>query len=188
MFEGLKKRLSNFMGSVAGKEKENLGQQETHAAEKPANQPTAIDKGSRVHHAAIQKQEYKEDKTAKAPQHQEKETRQGTGLQQHVEKAAQEQQAERENPYLHRNAKPEQRKPDVGAAAKIKGMILGNVRLKENDIEPFIEALKIGLLESDVNYEVAEKLSENIKRDMLSRDISSKNIDNEIRMRFTKTG
>ncbi len=157
MFEGLKKRLSNFMDSVVSKEKAEIkeAQEPAHNEDKPTavSVPTHAHQVSADHATHTQKEEPEPPVPA-------------------VTTARAEE---------HRHRTNETAKAGVGAAAKIKGIIFGSVKLKENDIEPFMEALKLGLLESDVNYEVAEKLSENIKRDMLSRSISSKDLNSAVK-------
>jgi fused signal recognition particle receptor len=77
-------------------------------------------------------------------------------------------------------AKP-RKEPGVSAATRIKGLIFGRVRISEKDADPFIEELKIGMLQSDVNYDVAERLSESIRSSLVGKEVNSREIGMEIR-------
>ncbi|MHB1830684.1 MAG: signal recognition particle-docking protein FtsY, partial [Candidatus Micrarchaeaceae archaeon] len=71
--------------------------------------------------------------------------------------------------------------PNVTAATRIKGFVFGHVKISERDAYPFIEELKIGLLQSDVNYDVAEKVTESIRINLIGKEADSKNIVKAIR-------
>jgi len=73
------------------------------------------------------------------------------------------------------------KEPKVTAMTRIKGFIFGHVKISEKDADPFIEELRIGLLQSDVNYDVAEKVTNNIRRALVGREVESRNIGSEIR-------
>ncbi len=60
-------------------------------------------------------------------------------------------------------------------------MFLGHVKISEKDADPFIESLKMGLLQSDVNYDVTERITDNIRRNLVGREVSSRNISADIR-------
>ncbi len=70
--------------------------------------------------------------------------------------------------------------PKITAASKVKGLIFGRIKISERDAEPFIDDLRMGLIQSDVNYDVAEKLSLSIKRNLVGTTISSRGINLEI--------
>ena len=74
-----------------------------------------------------------------------------------------------------------EREPQVSTFTKIKGMFLGHVKISEKDADPFIESLKMGLLQSDVNYDVTERITDNIRRNLVGREVSSRNISADIR-------
>jgi fused signal recognition particle receptor len=215
MFEGLKKRLSNFMDSVVSKEKAEIKKEEeeqTQAAETIKENTEEQIKEHRGAHAAeehairqespAQSNEEKDTGTetvherSKTEEHHNKPD-QAANKTYKVEIKAQQSHKEEDKekhaapPEVHHPAykhdeikvqeKHHEKKPTVGTATKIKGIFIRNMHLKEGDIDPFISALKIGLLESDVNYDVVEKLTDEIRKDMLSRSISSRGLDNEIR-------
>ncbi len=215
MFEGLKKRLSNFMDSVVSKEKAEIKKEEeeqTQAAETiKENTEEQIKEHRRAHaaeeHAIRQEspaQSNEEKDTGTETVHERSKTEehhnkpdQAANKTYKVEIKAQQSHKEEDKekhaapPEVHHPAykhdeikvqeKHHEKKPTVGTATKIKGIFIRNMHLKEGDIDPFISALKIGLLESDVNYDVVEKLTDEIRKDMLSRSISSRGLDNEIR-------
>lgn len=209
MFEGLKKRLSNFMDSVVSKEKAEIKKEEEQAQQPPAEpvkehteapvakEPAAsqksdtpvnetgsvkteaipeISKGEERYNGEWAGDKAKGEEIKARPSHKEenKESHAAPNNAQHTV-------PKRDEIKVKVNEAHHEKKPTVGTATKIKGIFLGNVHLKEGDIDPFISALKIGLLESDVNYDVVEKLTDEIKRDMLSRSISSRGLDKEIR-------
>lgn len=74
-----------------------------------------------------------------------------------------------------------EKEPQVSTFTKIKGMFLGHVKISEKDADPFIEGLKMGLLQSDVNYDVTERITDNIRRNLVGREVSSRNIAGDIR-------
>ncbi|MEM0201189.1 MAG: signal recognition particle-docking protein FtsY, partial [Candidatus Micrarchaeaceae archaeon] len=76
------------------------------------------------------------------------------------------------------NTKQEQ--PKVSFGTKLRGVFSKEIAVKESDIEPFLEDLRISLLESDVNLNASEKIISNIKNGLLSNKILSKNIDSQI--------
>ena len=71
--------------------------------------------------------------------------------------------------------------PKVSTTTRIKGLFLGHVKISEKDADPFIESLKLGLLQSDVNYDVADKVADSIRRTLVGREVSSKSIAGDIR-------
>ncbi len=76
--------------------------------------------------------------------------------------------------------KKESIKPNISTATKIKRVLLKKVKIKDEDISDMLEDLKISLIESDVNYEVAEKFTDNLKRLLVGREVDSKNVEEEI--------
>lgn len=78
-------------------------------------------------------------------------------------------------------AEKESKRPDVTLGTRIKGAMLGEVRISEKDIDPFLEQLRIALLETDVNFDVAEKIIERMRAKMVDSKISSREIGKGIR-------
>ena len=73
-----------------------------------------------------------------------------------------------------------EQQPKVSFGTKFKGVFLKEVSIKEGDITPFLEDLKLSLLQSDVNYDATEKILENIKIGLVGKKITSKQIDSQI--------
>lgn len=71
--------------------------------------------------------------------------------------------------------------PDVTLVTKVKGTLLGKVKISERDAEPFLEQLRIALLQTDVNYDVAEKLTAKLHENLVGKEISAQDIPNGIR-------
>ncbi len=63
---------------------------------------------------------------------------------------------------------------------RLKGMVFKEVRVSQDDINPFLEQLKLALLQSDVNYEVAEKIADKLRVDLTGRPISAKDLSGGI--------
>ncbi len=74
-----------------------------------------------------------------------------------------------------------QKAPDVTLTTKIKGTFLGKVKVGERDAEPFLEQLRIALLQTDVNYDVAERLVSKLHENLVGKEVGTKEIQKEIR-------
>jgi fused signal recognition particle receptor len=128
MFEGLKKKFSDFVDGLSGKEKkEEQAQSQAEAAEEKRK-----------------------------------------------EKGAETKAQEEKN-------KEQQKGPDVTLKTKIKGALLGKVRISERDAEPFLEQLRIALLETDVNYDVAERIVAKLYDNLVGKEVGTQDIKKEIR-------
>lgn len=80
------------------------------------------------------------------------------------------------------DAKEEKKKaPDVTLVTKVKGTLLGKVRIGEKDAEPFLERLRIALLQTDVNYDVAEKLVTKLHDNLVGKEMDAQDIAKGIR-------
>jgi len=77
--------------------------------------------------------------------------------------------------------KERQKGPDVTLTTKIKGALLGKVRISERDAEPFLEQLRIALLETDVNYDVAERIVSKLHDNLVGKEVGTQDIKKEIR-------
>ncbi|MEM3091425.1 MAG: signal recognition particle-docking protein FtsY [Candidatus Pacearchaeota archaeon] len=58
---------------------------------------------------------------------------------------------------------------------------ISKVRLTEKEAEEYTEELKTLLLENNVAYEVADKIIEELKQDIIGRDIPKKDLESEIK-------
>lgn len=63
---------------------------------------------------------------------------------------------------------------------KIKGALLGTVKLSDAEIDSFLETLKMSMLESDVSYGTAEQFLTDLHSKLSERQINSRNIKQEI--------
>ncbi len=133
MFESIKKKLSNFVGSLTKKE-------EVEAEEK--------------------KREEKAEENI--------------GLQEEVEHKESKEQKKTAEEEKH------EIKAKVSASTKIKGVIFQKVKIKEGDVDYLLEQLKIALLQSDVNYDVAERFIQNAKEMLIDKEIDAKDIEGNI--------
>jgi fused signal recognition particle receptor len=218
MFEGLKKKFSNFVDSLSKKEEKelqkassepeppnelgqekiaNVAEQNAHQWEALGRDISNIEAAKPVHKEAreakqIHQEQQKAEKKAvteeaiKAPTHPEPEKEQARdSVSEEPQKEAKVTRPKEER----RDEKPSQKAadtvqakaPSVSAVTKIKGLFLGHVRISESDVNPFIENLQMGLLQSDVNYDVAEKVANNIRHVLVGKEVNSRNIEGDIR-------
>ncbi len=156
MFEGIKKKFSNFIDSFSKKE-EDIAEEAVSA---PETEP------QKERHEVPEAHEPKSE--ALAPeQHAPKRKR----PEEHVSKA--------NAMPPHSAAKASQ--PRVGIATKLKGTILREVSISDSDLEPFLDDLRSSLIQSDVNYGAAERIIDHMRKDLLSRKLSVKGIDKEVK-------
>ncbi len=84
-------------------------------------------------------------------------------------------------------AKEKRAEPKISATTKLKGIFFGEVEIKEKDVDSYLEELKLSLLQSDVNYEVSEKIVEQIKKNLVGSKVNSKNAQAEIAEKLRKS-
>ncbi len=70
--------------------------------------------------------------------------------------------------------------PKVTFTTRLKSVIFRQVKISDKDADPFIEALKMDLLQSDVNYDVTDKIAASIRNGLVGKPVDSKNIEGEI--------
>ena len=155
MFEGLKKKFSNFIESIASKEEEKIEEEEKaeEIKEEIKESPEeAVKEEVLVEEPAIEQEIPKEEKR-------------------NVEIKEQE-------------PKP---KGKVTFGTKLKSKIFKEITISEKDIDPFLEDLSMSLLESDVNYEVVEKVVESLKKELTEGSVSSTGLEKEISSKIRKS-
>ncbi len=69
----------------------------------------------------------------------------------------------------------------ISLETKIKGFVFGTVEIKEKDVKDILEEFKMALLESDVSYEVAERMVDTMQKKLVGSKVDSQNIEIEIR-------
>jgi fused signal recognition particle receptor len=153
MFEGLKKKFSSFVDSLSKKEAEQVRDERLQEPKTEAPREAGA--------------EPKKEEVQHGPE---------------VQRPAQpERHYEVKKPAQQRQEREVHKAPEVTKVTRLKGLIFGHVKMSENDVGPFIEELRIGLLQSDVNYDVAERVTESIRSSLVGRSVDSKNIGGEIR-------
>ncbi len=140
MFEGLKKKFSNFIDAIARKEQDEIKQEEKKEEMGPGQ--------------------------VEPPRPAEK------AEERHVEAKAEE----------HKLESRQVQHPDwkVTLGTRLKGVVFREVRVNQKDIEPFMEQLKMALLQSDVNYEVTEKILDRMQKELTSRPMEAKDLQGNI--------
>lgn len=160
MFDGLKKKFSEFVDGLSKKEqKEEKAEQAEEAKEEK--------KEAREEKAREEKQPVREEKKEeKQPAKEEKK-----------EEAKQEQ----------KRVEKQEKKPDVTLATKIKGTFFGKVKISERDADPFLEQLRISLLQTDVNYDVADRIVDALHKNLVGKDLESRDIARGVRQEIRNT-
>ncbi|HVA83181.1 MAG TPA: signal recognition particle-docking protein FtsY [Candidatus Aquilonibacter sp.] len=198
MFEGLKKKFSDLVGSIVKKEETKVSEEQpqTPAAEIPQEKELEIEAPKEVNkrlEPVVEKESLplpiKEVKKERLEPVIEKEN---LPLSEKTEKKV-EMRAEplkqvpkepitppvqKERPA---EIKEERKtilteKPKFSVVSQIKSFVLGKVTIKEHDVEELLEGFKLSLVETDVNYEVAEKLVDSIKLKLIGATVETKGI------------
>jgi fused signal recognition particle receptor len=210
MFEGLRKKFSNFIGGIAKKEAEEAAQAEKEEkAEEESWQAAEAKKEEKPKQASAgeaAKEERREveqagqkgdEEGAKDPQAQKTEQDRkapevksiraviptpGHGVATATTLHGARQAAG--EPLRPKNQEPQRAsqtmQPNATFTTRLKGVIFRQVKISEKDADPFIDALKIGLLQSDVNYDVAEKMAASIRISLVGKQVNSKDIQGDI--------
>ncbi|MDE1856949.1 MAG: signal recognition particle-docking protein FtsY [Candidatus Micrarchaeota archaeon] len=163
MFDGLKKRLSNVVKSFIRIEEEKV--------EQPTEQKPEESKQPEVHEepeAVITKPIGREEKP-KVPEHE---------IPRHEARPVPQPQSEK----AERQEQRKEEKQDIKLSftTKIKGAIFSKIRLNDSEIDSFLENLKVSMLESDVSYETTEIFLDDMRRNLKSAELNSRNISSEI--------
>jgi fused signal recognition particle receptor len=131
----------------------------------------------------IKKEEKKEELEEKTPDETEDKKDLAEQRQESTEVQA-EKDAAHEETHEHHKAKEHKPKNDevikLSLKTKIKGAILGRVRLSESEIDNFLETLKVSMLESDVSYDTTEQFVDDLHVKLSEKQIESKRIREEI--------
>ncbi len=75
--------------------------------------------------------------------------------------------------------KKQEKTLDVSLASKIKGAVLGSVTLSDKEVSGFVDKVKMSLIESDVSYDVAEEMSENLHSSLKGMRVSPSKAEDE---------
>ena len=188
MFDGLKKKFSNFVNSFSKSEEaqaEGIAPaEEAHEDARQENQPaytsaeTAAQEALPPQNKAIDSQEARcgSDKEERAERHNENRPLENTTYKAEASQTAKAAGANQQE-------KPKREKAGIKLAAttRIKGTIFGQVKISERDLSPFLEELMNQLILSDVNYSVAEKIAELLRKNLLGKEIHYRSAEAEIR-------
>lgn len=206
MFDGLRKKFSNFVDSLAKKEEQKVEeanralpaqeQKREHAQEAEHHEVGGDAQAPIGEHAAAHEEvaggkEGQEAATAvEAPKPAEPgRIGHGNGQEEVGKVHANEPEARRERipqPAARdasaKKARDEPRiiKPKVTLGTKLRGIVFREITVSDRDIEPFMEQLRISLIQSDVNYDVVEKILGKIHSELVSKPIDSKDLSKNI--------
>ncbi|MGC8587010.1 MAG: signal recognition particle-docking protein FtsY [Candidatus Micrarchaeia archaeon] len=154
MFEGLKKKISGFVGAFAKKEESEEIKEEKKELESVGSVKEEL---KEVEKKESTTEDLTDERKEKRPE----------------DARSNEQKA----------ARTAAQKIDsrLSFATRAKSVFLKKVTIKEADVDDLAEQLRLTLLEANVGYDVAEKFTENLKRRLVGMSVDSSSIKEEIR-------
>ena len=188
MFDGLKKKISKAVKFFSEKEEKHIELENNTATNKDNNTEKIIENKN----ITWQKKEIEnvsqitEQKTETLiPKDNMPKIDTNTNSNPEPNKKIENKILEKKEPQLKEEVqkKPETKKSfgiDLSLSTKIKSVVFKKTKLKESEIDGFLEDIKVSMLESDVSYNTVEKFLENLKERILNTEIDSKQIDSEL--------
>jgi fused signal recognition particle receptor len=177
MFDELRKKLSNAVKGFIKKEeqKEEIKEPEPAIEEQPSAENEIIEKDEPQPVVQPEKVEEKEPE----PVMKEKPVALKVTIDEPkpiaVKEIARESPKEKEHSHQKREEIIK-----LSLKTKIKGAILGTVKLSEPEIENFLEVLKVSMLESDVSFDTTEQFVDDLHLKLQQKQINSRKIREEI--------
>ena len=161
MFDSLRKKISNAIGSIVKSEREEEG---ASAAGTAAYAQKAEEERAEVVETAGAE---KEEEKLPVEERKENET---------VSEMAKEEKPESPavEPLIEKAKKEEKIK--LSLSTRLKGVFSKEVKLGESDIDNFTDELMLTLLQSDVSYETTDKFINSLKETLKSSTFESRNI------------
>ena len=188
MFGLLKSKISSFITSLSKREEEKAEE-----AEAPAEK-TRIEerKPEPVKPAIIPKAEEARPAPKPEPAKKEKEIAQPAAekkpapvVKPAVAPApkAEEKMAAPERPAFAPAPKAEEKKMKVSLSleSRVKGLVLGQVEIKEKDIDDLLRELEMSMLEADVAFEVSQALAEDLKGKLVGKKVRRGDVERAVR-------
>ena len=161
MFDSLRKKISNAIGSIVKSEREEEG---ASAAGTAAYAQKAEEERAEVVETAGAE---KEEEKLPVEERKENETVSEMAKEEKPESSAVE-------PLIEKAKKEEKIK--LSLSTRLKGVFSKEVKLGESDIDNFTDELMLTLLQSDVSYETTDKFINSLKETLKSSTFESRNI------------
>ena len=161
MFDSLRKKISNAIGSIVKSEREEEGASAAGTA--TYAQKAEEERAEVVETAGAEKEEEK----LPVEERKENETVTETAKEEKPESSAVE-------PLIEKAKKEEKIK--LSLSTRLKGVFSKEVKLGESDIDNFTDELMLTLLQSDVSYETTDKFINSLKETLKSSTFESRNI------------
>ncbi len=161
MFDSLRKKISNAIGSIVKSEREEEGASAAGTA--TYAQKAEEERAEVVETAGAEKEEEK----LPVEERKENETVSEMAKEEKPESSAVE-------PLIEKAKKEEKIK--LSLSTRLKGVFSKEVKLGESDIDNFTDELMLTLLQSDVSYETTDKFINSLKETLKSSTFESRNI------------
>ena len=161
MFDSLRKKISNAIGSIVKSEHEEEGSSAEGAA-------TYAKKAEEERAEVVE--------TASAEKEEEKQQAEEVKKEETVSETAEEEKPKSEirEPLIEKAKKEEKMK--LSLSTKLKGVFSKEVKLSTSDIDNFADELMLTLLQSDVSYETTDKFINSLKETLKSSTFESRSI------------
>ena len=161
MFDSLRKKISNAIGSIVKSEREEEG---------------ASAAGTATYAQKAEEERAEVVKTAGAEKEEEKLPVEERKENETVSEMAKEEKPESSavEPLIEKAKKEEKMK--LSLSTRLKGVFSKEVKLGESDIDNFTDELMLTLLQSDVSYETTDKFINSLKETLKSSTFESRNI------------
>ena len=187
MFDGLKKRISKAVKFFSEKEEKSIELENTtvkdNNTEKTIDIKNSDEQRSEIEHSKITTEQQKKEEPISKSAITKIEIAPTSNVE--LDKKIENKALEKKEAQIAYEAqkKPETKKTfgvDLSLSTKIKSVVFKKTKLKESEIDGFLEDIKVSMLESDVSYDTVEKFLDNLKKRILDAEIDSKQIDNEL--------
>ncbi len=175
MFDGLKKKLSEAVKIFAKKEEKEI-KEETKEERREERREEAKEKAERAEAKA------EEEKTALPPSQPPRPAPQ-TKPEEEAHPVPKPQPIESKNEVKEERRGGEKDNKELlklSLKTKIKGVFTSNITLGDKEIDDFLDNLKLSLLQSDVSFEAAEAFLEDLRGNLKSTKLDSRNIQRNL--------
>ncbi|VVB67838.1 Signal recognition particle receptor FtsY [Candidatus Norongarragalina meridionalis] len=199
MFGLLKDKLKSFIGGLTKKEEEKPAEPQPAKEEKPVSvmpKEEAVDDAI-VREAVAEIREepkYEPQKAVEAPEKEEapKETERPKEASAHHlpavhhEPLPKREQAhvpapEKAAPAFELKEEPKREiAPKLGLFSRVKSIFSSNVTISGNEVEPMLDELRVSLLESDVSFDTAEFLVDDLRKRLVGKHVSKNALSESI--------
>jgi len=185
MFDGLRKKFSSFVNSLSKKEesKDREVREEETKKEEEKEEETEGQRAEEEQEEAEKTQKAGEQETEGKEQAEESRREENAAKEEerneHEEKVEKVGEEKREHGG-EKHAAAGGIKVKLSVGKKIRGALLRKIRIEDKDLESMLDDFKITLVESDVSYEVAERIANEIRNKAVGKEVDIGSVNKEV--------